>query len=215
MLFSSPRFLLVLRPLLQRKANSLLTTPLIVIDALDECEKESDIRHILQLLRNVQSVRISRDLPVRDAFSHLLPIIRHSIIYGHIGVVDYWQSFAFWDGLFLQPSRIFGAPAHTSHLPPPSCPGQHRGRRDCGPCPASTCARLPTPSPFLAVPAYTSPPPPPSCPDPCRGRRDALSRDSWRGQRRRLFARSTDYMSTCELGPIMSCVCPSLKLFRG
>jgi hypothetical protein len=39
MLFPSPRFLLVLRPLLQRKAGSLLATLLIVIDALDECGK--------------------------------------------------------------------------------------------------------------------------------------------------------------------------------
>jgi hypothetical protein len=53
MLFPFPRFLLVLRPLLQRKASSLLATLLIVIDVLDECEKESDIRHIVQLLRNV------------------------------------------------------------------------------------------------------------------------------------------------------------------
>src|ERR1700733_1542471 len=112
-------------------------------------EKESHIRHILRLLSNVQRVRISPDLPVRDAFSHLLPIISHSIIYGHIGVVDYWQSFVFWDGPFLQPSHILGAPAHTSPPPPPSCPGQYRGDRSCGPCPASTCARLPTPSPFL------------------------------------------------------------------
>jgi len=50
---------LVLRPLLQMEAGSLLAT-LVIVDALDECEKDSDIRHIIQLLRNVRSVRTCR-----------------------------------------------------------------------------------------------------------------------------------------------------------
>ncbi len=55
---SSLKFLveLVLRPLLQMETSSLLATLGIFVDTLDECVKESDVRHILQLLRNIQSV---------------------------------------------------------------------------------------------------------------------------------------------------------------
>ena len=90
---------------------------IIVTNALDKCEKESDIRHILQLLRNVQRVRKSCDLLFRDAFLHLLPIISYSIIYEHRGVVDYWQFFVFWDGLFY--SLLVSSERPLTHISAP------------------------------------------------------------------------------------------------
>jgi len=72
---------LVLQPLSQLEGDSVHSPLLIVIDALDECEKESDIRLVLHLLSN--SRRLGRlrfrvfitsrpDIPVRHGFSLVL-----------------------------------------------------------------------------------------------------------------------------------------------
>jgi hypothetical protein len=51
---------LVLRPLSQQDADSLPSPFLIVIDALDECEGENNIRAILQLLIDARALRTTR-----------------------------------------------------------------------------------------------------------------------------------------------------------
>ncbi|KAF1811529.1 hypothetical protein P152DRAFT_378981, partial [Eremomyces bilateralis CBS 781.70] len=72
---------LIITPLAQLPVDS-LPSPLIVVDALDECDTESSIRQVLQLLadtrnQNRQLLRIlitSRpEVPIRDEFSRFLP----------------------------------------------------------------------------------------------------------------------------------------------
>jgi hypothetical protein len=86
---------LLLQPLFHMKPNQ--TTPVvIVIDALDECEQEEDIRVILQLLPQVQNCKSLRllifltsrpELPIRLGFEHndghqdlILHELPHSVI---------------------------------------------------------------------------------------------------------------------------------------
>jgi Cdc6-like AAA superfamily ATPase len=90
---------LLLQPLLNLRLNQ-PTTTVIVIDALDECEREDDIRVILQLLsrlQNFQSIRLrisltsrpelsirlgfKRDINYQDLVLHELPksVIEHDI----------------------------------------------------------------------------------------------------------------------------------------
>ena len=57
----------------------------------------------------------------------------------------------------------FVAPARTSPPPPLSCLGRRTTGRDYRPCPASTCAPLPTPFRTLLAPASTLSPPQHSC----------------------------------------------------
>ena len=72
---------LIVRPLSQLEAGSLLSPIILVIDALDECEEESNIGHVLELLAHnpeFNQVRLrvlvtSRpEIPIRDGFSGLL-----------------------------------------------------------------------------------------------------------------------------------------------
>jgi hypothetical protein len=51
---------LILRPLSKQEADSLPSPFLIVVDALDECEGENDIRAILQLLVDARALRTTR-----------------------------------------------------------------------------------------------------------------------------------------------------------
>ena len=71
---------LILQPLSKMEASSLPTPLLIVIDALDECEKESDIKQVLQLLSDARSLtRINLrilitsrpEIPIRHGFSQI------------------------------------------------------------------------------------------------------------------------------------------------
>jgi hypothetical protein len=68
---------LILRPLSKLEANSLPSPLILVIDALDECEGEDDIRGILQLLTDAQALRKVRlrifltsrpETPIRHGF---------------------------------------------------------------------------------------------------------------------------------------------------
>jgi hypothetical protein len=92
----------ILRRVLKDQWRELITTPLmhlavdsypspvvIVVDALDECDTENSIRHVIQLLAdtknpNQQLLRIlitSRpEVPVRDEFSRFLPDENHLIL---------------------------------------------------------------------------------------------------------------------------------------
>jgi hypothetical protein len=71
---------LILRPLSQLEAGSFRAPLLTVIDALDECERECDVRQVLQLLSDVQCLKgvqyrifiTSRpETPIRHGFSQV------------------------------------------------------------------------------------------------------------------------------------------------
>jgi hypothetical protein len=79
---------LIFRPLSQLIASSVLSLFVIVIDALDECEGERDIRLILQLLAEIKSLRATRlrvfltsrpETPVRLGFRTMPGIIYHDL----------------------------------------------------------------------------------------------------------------------------------------
>ncbi|RPA82949.1 hypothetical protein BJ508DRAFT_81699 [Ascobolus immersus RN42] len=78
---------LVLVPLIEMDDNSVASLLLLVVDALDECDSESDIRSILTLLADAEVSRIKstklrvlvtsrQDMPIRRAFLEM-PSIRH------------------------------------------------------------------------------------------------------------------------------------------
>jgi hypothetical protein len=80
---------LITTPLVQLGVDSLPSPLIIVVDALDECDTESGIRQVLQLLAdtrnlNRQLLRIlitSRpEVPIRDEFSRFLPGEHHLIL---------------------------------------------------------------------------------------------------------------------------------------
>ena len=71
---------LIVAPLSRLGADSVKSPIIIVVDALDECEKESDIRQVLQLLadtedldrRHIRILITSRpDMPIQDGFKQL------------------------------------------------------------------------------------------------------------------------------------------------
>jgi hypothetical protein len=80
---------LIFRPLSQLIAGSVPSSFVIVIDALDECEGERDIRSILQLLAEIKSLGATRlrifltsrpETPVRLGFRRMPGIIHHDLV---------------------------------------------------------------------------------------------------------------------------------------
>jgi hypothetical protein len=80
---------LIFRPLSQLIAGSVPSPFVIVIDALDECEEERDIRSILQLLAEIKNLGATRfrvfltsrpETPVRLGFRTMLGIIHHDLV---------------------------------------------------------------------------------------------------------------------------------------
>jgi hypothetical protein len=80
---------LIFRPLSQLIAGSVPSSFAIVIDALDECEGERDIRSILQLLAEIKSLGATRlrvfltsrpETPVRLGFRTMPGIIHHDLV---------------------------------------------------------------------------------------------------------------------------------------
>jgi hypothetical protein len=80
---------LIFRPLSKPIASSISSLLVIVIDALDECEEEMDIRLILQLLSEIKSLRATRfqvfltsrpETPVRLSFRKMPGIIYHDLV---------------------------------------------------------------------------------------------------------------------------------------
>jgi hypothetical protein len=76
---------LILRPLSKLRSSSSLSSYLLIIDALDECDKAEHVRMILQLLaeaRTLKTVRLqvfltSRpEIPIRHGF-HQIPVAEH------------------------------------------------------------------------------------------------------------------------------------------
>jgi hypothetical protein len=72
---------LVLRPLSKMAADSLQLPLILVVDALDECEGENDIRRILQLLAEARALRTVQlrifmtsrpEVPIRHGFYQIL-----------------------------------------------------------------------------------------------------------------------------------------------
>ncbi|KAH8586332.1 putative WD-repeat protein [Bisporella sp. PMI_857] len=71
---------LVLRPLSRLESGSFLSSYVFIVDALDECDSEDDIRMILQLLTEVQKLKTVRirvfltsrpEIPIRHGFCHI------------------------------------------------------------------------------------------------------------------------------------------------
>ncbi|KAF2193124.1 putative WD-repeat protein [Zopfia rhizophila CBS 207.26] len=84
---------LIFRPLSQLNASSVPSSFIIVIDALDECEGENDIRSILQLLAEAHSLGTVRlrvfltsrpETPVRLGFRAMPGIIHHDLVLYHV-----------------------------------------------------------------------------------------------------------------------------------
>jgi hypothetical protein len=84
---------LIIGPLSQLEAGSLPSPLIIVVDALDECDRESDIKHVLQLLadtRGLDPVRLrvlvtSRpEIPIRDSFSRFPDDKHHDLVLHNI-----------------------------------------------------------------------------------------------------------------------------------
>jgi hypothetical protein len=82
---------LVLRPLLKLDSNGRNSSYVLIIDALDECEGDNDIRIILQLLAEAQSLQrvqlrillTSRpEIPIRYGF-HQIPLEEHKDVVLH------------------------------------------------------------------------------------------------------------------------------------
>lgn len=80
---------LILRPLSQLDANSCPTPLVLVVDALDECDNEQDIKDILRVLASAKSMQNIRlriflsgrpELPVRHAFKSIPEAERHMFI---------------------------------------------------------------------------------------------------------------------------------------
>jgi hypothetical protein len=80
---------LILRPLSKLDTTSLQSSLIIVIDALDECEGDNDIRSLLQLLaeaKNLKSIQLrifltSRpETSIRLGFRHMPAILHHDLV---------------------------------------------------------------------------------------------------------------------------------------
>jgi hypothetical protein len=80
---------LILQPLLHLDSSSVPSSFIIVIDALDECEGENDIRSILQLLAEAKGLGATRlpvfltsrpETPVRLGFRAMPGIIHHELV---------------------------------------------------------------------------------------------------------------------------------------
>jgi hypothetical protein len=75
---------LILRPLSKLNSTSLQSSILLVIDALDECEKDDDIKSLLELLPEAKRLRIfitSRpDTPIRHGFRAMPGILHHDLV---------------------------------------------------------------------------------------------------------------------------------------
>ena len=72
---------LVIEPLLKLDTKAVRATLVLVIDALDECDKQGDIQRIIQLLGNTEALRRIRlrvlitsrpEIDIRHGFSHVL-----------------------------------------------------------------------------------------------------------------------------------------------
>jgi NACHT domain len=84
---------LILRPFSQFNGCSIPPSLIIVIDALDECEGENDIRAILQLLAETNNLGTARfqifltsrpETPVRLGFRAMPGIIHHDLVLHHV-----------------------------------------------------------------------------------------------------------------------------------
>jgi hypothetical protein len=80
---------LILGPLLQLKSGSVQSSFIIVIDALDECEGENEIRLILKLLATANNLGTARllifltsrpEMPIRLGFRTMPGIIHHDLV---------------------------------------------------------------------------------------------------------------------------------------
>ena len=80
---------LILEPLSKLKADSLQSPLILVIDALDECEGENDIREIIQLLANVNSLEAIQlrtfvtsrpEIPIRPSFRAMPEILHQDLV---------------------------------------------------------------------------------------------------------------------------------------
>ena len=91
--------LLILEPLSKLDTNSLQSPLILVIDALDECEDENDVREILQLLAKVKSLETIQlrifvtsrpETPIRDGFRATPEILHQDLVLNDISraIVD-------------------------------------------------------------------------------------------------------------------------------
>jgi hypothetical protein len=88
---------LILRPFSQLRYDSIPTSFIIVIDALDECEGYNDIRLILHLLAEANNMGIGRlrifltsrpDTPIRLSFRTMPRIIHHDLVLHDVSRAD-------------------------------------------------------------------------------------------------------------------------------
>ena len=84
---------LLLQPLSKLKANSVPSPLIIVIDALDECEGDNDIRRIIQLLAEAENLGTTRlrvfltsrpETPIRLGFRDIRGILHRDLILDYI-----------------------------------------------------------------------------------------------------------------------------------
>jgi phosphoribosylpyrophosphate synthetase len=80
---------LILQPLSKLKSTSILSTVVFVIDALDECESEKDIRAVIKVMvyaRSLRNIRLrvfitSRpEIPIRDGFGKIAETDRQTFV---------------------------------------------------------------------------------------------------------------------------------------
>jgi hypothetical protein len=91
---------LVLGPLLKLNGDSYLSSYILVIDALDECDNDKDIQSILQLLAEAQSLKTIRlrvlltsrlEIPIRHGFYEILEAEHQDFVLHNISpsIVDH------------------------------------------------------------------------------------------------------------------------------
>ena len=117
---------LILSPLAKLNATSAQHSIVIVIDALDECEGDNDIRLLLQLLANANGLHNIRfrvfvtsrpDTPIRLGFRTMPGILHHDLVLDDVSrdIVDHDIE------IFL--SARFGEIRENSEYLPPDWPG--------------------------------------------------------------------------------------------
>jgi hypothetical protein len=84
---------LIIGPLSRLEVGSLPSPLIIVVDALDECDRESDIKHVLQLLADTRGldpvhlrvlVTSRPEIPIRDSFSRFPDNKHHDLVLHNI-----------------------------------------------------------------------------------------------------------------------------------
>ncbi len=118
---------LVLGPLSQLNDNPSQSSLVLVVDALDECENELDIRTVVQLLAEAQSLRNLRlrvfmtsrpEIPIRHGFYQIGETGHRDFVLHNISstVVDHDSSFLARPRRCMNDFRFEGASKHTTSL---------------------------------------------------------------------------------------------------